>query len=1231
MGLTQDRRKYRRYRIHHPARLRVGSQTLSGCHINNFSRGGFSLALDRQTVTGLRDLQPAGDDPSLQAEVLLDAQSGDETFQVPVRIAFASDGALGVAFMQPDARLLAYLSDCLRSAGTGSPEPGSGPLAWVEALLHDFLKARFSDCLSLLEEACLELEDRASQQEQPELRRARNVLSGSKDELRERFLAYVGDSWQQLHTPMNAEQGGAADHQDLELVDQQEFDEWASVVALARRQESRLSHTLFELSRAFAFIVRTPVSSDNNPLAPYTLLWAFKKSLDPLQLAGATRQTAYQVFSEQILATLDPLYQQVYQQLDRQGLLVAPARPRTSPGASDTGVPEEAQQRPRPRTLVETLSSYIGRKQPAGESDKHRVSSNAAVTHALDNLVPGDQRGLADRVEQALSGPGAEGGTELSPESRQIIDATEQLLRVAQQDPRHDSTMRRILRQIQLPLAKAAIEDPSVLNDPRHASRQLLDNLDQLALLGSGDDNSLLARGQDQQLRSVLESLEAAGGRADLEQVSEKVNELLSERRHAFNSNLEQVVNGYRAARQAHAASRQVRAFLEQELAGSVSILVDRLLRSGWAGLMVQVAEAGEEKAKVLKGYQRILLMIHEAFLPGGNQAYLKPDKWQKVEQVLRNGFKVYALYREQSDPLIEEIGEALRQGSEQHRLFVERRVEIDAAYLDQLLPASAGEEDGETPVGEPDLLWLVELERLSEGDWLMEQQQHGRARVINLALHDRDNQHYLFVDGSGVKVFDCHRNTLLRRIQQGQLSFIEGGALPMVERAVEVALKQRFESLRDESDLDTVTGLHNRRALRRKLAHLRGTSRRDGSRHTLVCMDVDKFSLVNDLCGMQGGDHFLARLANLCRSFSTRKGLLARTGSSEFSLLWEGCPLAEGLRFADSLRKAVEQFHFEWAGEQVSVTVSMGLVELHSESGLADELMNEVHSACAEAKRNGRNRCVCYQLDAEAFVQRKRLIESVPLIEKALSKNRLDLHAQLIQPVFLGEDLHEHHEVLLRSLDDQDKPGSPEELILAAEQFERMEALDRWVVQRFFAWARDTLKPEMLETLGGFSLNLSGQSMSDERFIPFLREQLQNSSIPPGRLAFEITETAMVSQFGNVRRLMEEFREQGCQFFLDDFGSGYASYSYLKNFPVDVVKIDGVFVREIHRDDVSYAMVKSITEVAHHMGKQVIAEYVESEAILNALRKLEVDYAQGYAIGHPTPLKQLSLEQPLV
>lgn len=495
---------------------------------------------------------------------------------------------------------------------------------------------------------------------------------------------------------------------------------------------------------------------------------------------------------------------------------------------------------------------------------------------------------------------------------------------------------------------------------------------------------------------------------------------------------------------------------------------------------------------------------------------------------------------------------------------------------------------------------------------------------MLTLAWCDDAKSRYVFVDGSGVKALDYQRSELLERIKTTQIAIIEDHGLPMVERAVERALKEGYGRMREESDQDSVTGLQNRRAFQRDLNRLLNSQEQVGRRHLLICMDVDKFTLINDLCGMEGGDQFLARLAGICNSLISHPGAVSRTGDNEFSILLEQCSLDRGYAIAESLRMAIEQFRFEWADQQISVTVSIGITEIESGTGHPDEVNHAAHSACAEAKREGRNRCCCYQHEGEVFAQKKRLAQSVPLIEKALEDNRLELHGQLIKPVFQDEGLSLHHEILLRRLDDGNKPSSPYEFILAAEQYERMRAVDRWVVQRFFSWAREALDGDRQLELGGFSINLSGQSMTDETLIPFIREQVANSPIPPDRLAFEITETAMVSQMDQARKLMDEVKGMGCQFYLDDFGSGYASYSYLKEFPVDVVKIDGIFVKDLDKDLVSRAMVKSITEVAHHMNKQVIAEYVENEAILNTLAELEVDYAQGYSIGYPTALDKL-------
>lgn len=1108
-------------------------------------------------------------------------------------------------------------------------------LRQAQALLKQALVNRYDGFINILTETFLELEDQASQQEQSELRYGRLAIESEAADLRQRFLAQVANDWQQLET---ADIGAALvmeENQSLELVDQDEFDEWAAVVATSRRLEGRLSQTLFMLSQAIAFMIKSPVNNENNPLSPYCLLWALKKGLDGLQLSVTVRHTAYRVFSEQVLATLDPLYHQIYGLLEEHGYTPheKPQAPPAEAGGPDQQEAPEAPRRPRRRSLVERLSSYFGTPDtPQGSTNApDRISSNRAVLHALDDMVQGDQRNLADRVEQTLGGhAGAGGGVELSYQSRQIIDATEQLLRTAQQDPRHSATMRRILRQVQLPLARAAISDPAVLNDTSHPAHQLLNDLDQLALFTPANGRAALSGGVNERLDSVLASLEMAGGKADLEALSRQVGELLNEQKSHFSNNLEQVLEVSAQEHRTAAASRDIRAFLEQELGDSVSVLIDQLLHLGWAGLLIQTTVEGESKARHLESYRNVLVLLNQALQPGSQQAYLKADKWRRVREVLTRGFAAYPVYPEQSEALISRFGECLEQSSDSYSQYNEHRVEVNADYFDQLLPVTARSESADAGEYAVDPQLARRLDQLQVGDWVAEHRLQGHVRMLNLALHETAERRYLFVDSYGVKALDCSEQELLRRLQSGQLSLMEDAGLPMVERAIEQALRQSFEQLREQSDRDPVTGLINRRAFRRTLEQLLRESRYSKERHTLICLDVDKFSLVNELCGTDGGDQFLANLGNICQNFLSEGSSLSRTGDNEFSILLQQCRMDEGFIFAESLRKAIQQYHFQWSGERISVTVSIGLTEIDGESGAADELSQAAQSACEEAKREGRNRSRCYQHEDLVYAQKKRLVKSVPLIERALENDQLELYAQLIQPLFMGDGLSDHHEVLLRRKDEQDQPASPDQFIEAAERYERMQAVDRWVVQRFFNWANHALTGSRGEELGGFSINLSGQSMADDSFIPFLKEQIRHSAIPPEKLAFEITETAMVSQMGQVTALMQEIQALGCRFFLDDFGTGYASYSYLKEFPVDVVKIDGIFVKDIHQDEVSLAMVKSITEVAHHMGKLVVAEFVHTEAILNNLRRLEVDYAQGFCIGRPGPLKQLTRTQAL-
>ncbi|MCW8890482.1 MAG: DUF1631 family protein [Sedimenticola sp.] len=1236
--MSQNRRRYKRFLISHPAKLVVNGTVQADCQIGNYSEGGLYLAIDNAALKQIRRNQEQPTQAHFHAEVQLLEQSAEKIkYNVPVRFAFESQDGVGVAFMSPDPAVQSYLSHLAMverkskvRASLQKQSQESQPLTQMATELDTYLTGRIGGYFTQLEEALLDQEDHASQQQQPDLRHARRLFHDEEQHVKQRFLSQVSRSWEQLQCASETPDVVDFANQSLELVDEDEFDEWAAVVGLSRRMEGNLASTLHNLSQSIAFLAKSPVSNDNNPLSPYRLLWSFKKSLDPLSISVDARRTAYTVFAEQVLAGIDQLYHPVYQSLEQQGLAVSTSRTKraTDVVAAEPVVEPPIQARPKPQTLIETLSGYFSDKTASdqrGEAPASQVSSNAAVTHALDDMVQGDQRRLTDRIAQSLGGhAGKNGGVALSPESRQIIEATEQLLQMSQQDPRHNVTTRKILRQVQLPLAKAAIQDPDVLNDPTHSSRELLDNLDQLALFMSDNEGSAIAKKEHKKLESVLNSLEASGGKADLNAVSQDISGLLAECKNTFNTNLDLVLSGCQAEQQQTSASQKVRQFLEQELKGSISTLIDQLLRLGWVGLLVQANRLESSEAKYLKHYQQVLVLLNRAFQTGTRQVSLSPEKWNKVSKVLHSGFNAYPVFKDKGNALVQRIGQCLEKGSKRYAEYNQKRVDISKGYFDQLIPNTALSQPAEAVSDKADPQHVRQLNRLEKEDWVTERQPNGRTRMLSLAWCDEAKTRFVFVDGSGVKALDYQRAELLNRIQVNQIAIIEDHGLPMVERAVERALKEGFGRMREESDQDTVTGLKNRRAFQRDLNHLLTSQEKAGSRHLLICMDVDKFTLINDLCGMEGGDQFLARLAGICSSLISHPGAVSRTGDNEFSILLEQCTLERGYSIAESLRIAIENFRFEWAGQQISVTVSIGLTEIESGAGHTDEVNHAAHSACAEAKKEGRNRCCCYQHEGEVFAQKKRLAQSVPLIEKALEENRLELHGQLIRPVFQDEGLSIHHEILLRRLDDVNEPSSPYEFILAAEQYERMRAVDRWVVQRFFNWARSMLGDRNPSELGAFSINLSGQSMTDETLIPFLREQVSNSPIPPELLAFEITETAMVSQMDQARRLMDEVKGMGCQFYLDDFGSGYASYSYLKEFPVDVVKIDGIFVKDLDTDKVSRAMVKSITEVAHHMNKQVIAEYVESEAILNVLAELQVDYAQGYSIGYPTALQKL-------
>ena len=362
-----------------------------------------------------------------------------------------------------------------------------------------------------------------------------------------------------------------------------------------------------------------------------------------------------------------------------------------------------------------------------------------------------------------------------------------------------------------------------------------------------------------------------------------------------------------------------------------------------------------------------------------------------------------------------------------------------------------------------------------------------------------------------------------------------------------------------------------------------------------------------------------------LSKNLEDKNAHVARLGGDEFGVLVKEVQTSEARDLAEDLLKAIRELRFDWDGRMYTMSASMGLVFLDQTTENVDNAMQFADEACYTAKDARRNRVQEYELGDTAMMRRHGVMEWVAELDKALDEDRLILNCQRIAPIDTGDKTSNpgdgHYEILLTMIDELVDLVPPTEFINAAETYNRMTIIDRWVIERVLAWMAEHRSE--LDSFGGFSINVSGHSVNDSTFPDFVLEQFANSQAPTGKVCFEITETAAIANLGNAVDFMNRMRIIGCQFSLDDFGTGLSSYSYLRNLPVDYVKIDGVFVKDIANNPGDYAVVRSINEIGHYMGKKTIAEYVESDEVLESLKEIGVDYAQGFRIEKPMPLAE--------
>ncbi|MEL6579342.1 MAG: EAL domain-containing protein [Cyanobacteria bacterium J06621_12] len=467
----------------------------------------------------------------------------------------------------------------------------------------------------------------------------------------------------------------------------------------------------------------------------------------------------------------------------------------------------------------------------------------------------------------------------------------------------------------------------------------------------------------------------------------------------------------------------------------------------------------------------------------------------------------------------------------------------------------------------------------------------------FTFSLQDRDK---------GVRIFKINGNPLFDELH----NFLGYRGVKQ-----EITAEQNlYQKIAYQAAYDDLTGLLNRREFNQKLEYSVQKAHKYRTESVLCYLDLDRFKIVNDTAGHVVGDRLLSELAKLLEGMIRKEDTLGRLGGDEFGLLLEGCSIAEAKQVCEQLIRAITNYRLKWKTVEFDVGVSIGMVGIGNNAADAAELLSRADLACYQAKNLGRGRVYIVENNDQELDLQQTQMGHVANVSQAIKENRFYLVKQLIKPMVRGIEERQHYELLLRLKDRQGNLIAPEEFIPVAERYGVITIVDRWVLEatlksyhQYFAAQRDLI-----------SINLSGASINDERFTSFAIDLIKKSEVPGDCLCFEITETAAISQISYAQKFMAAMKELGVKFALDDFGSGLSSFSYLKNLPIDYLKIDGSLVTAIPNEEYDRAIVTSINEVAHLMGIKTIAEFVETDQILEHIGKLSIDYAQGYITGKP-------------
>ncbi|EED32708.1 PAS sensor diguanylate cyclase and phophodiesterase [gamma proteobacterium NOR5-3] len=807
--------------------------------------------------------------------------------------------------------------------------------------------------------------------------------------------------------------------------------------------------------------------------------------------------------------------------------------------------------------------------------------------------------------------------SELDPDGANRLSFVDTVFRTLSRNFEVSDDMAPSLARLRVPLARLSLQEPRFFAQPEHPAHKLLDKISRLA---SADHT--LNRSLQKKVAAVVERVaeDYIDDSAVFSEAQSELDTLLSQQTRSLDRNIERVISGLQGQERLNQAQRSVERLLDRNLdkERAPRALVD-LLDGGWRSALVQIALRDGEESIAWKEEEALLRTLVDDFRESSEGGVPEPEV-REVQQRLQ------ALNRRlnSSNPGSVAHESALRRIN----AVITGKAPVDTTRYS---PRAAVQRPPDSQRVEqlPRLRrWLKRVEALEPGAKLRYRGKDGRQRKMRLVWISEDRDQFAFVNERGQKIAEMSAIQLARQLSRGAQMPTPVDEMSVLDQSMFGTLEQAQKTLSFDRNRDSVTQLINGESLLYQLQRTLRHAQAKGSEHAFLLLDIDNFALVNDVFDDTSGDQVLNEFGRLLAQINDRRALTARMEGDEFGILLTYRDSDEARRIADKIRTDIASSSLNISGELVSFTVSIGVASVLQTSASPASITQQARQALTLAKTQGKDQVVVFDTDQEEVMNYKlERASSRKQLDDAMSTDSLVLRAQpIVQSAVDGREGAKHHyEILLSLRDDNGELQSPQDFIMSAERFGYVTLVDRWVLKETFSWI--SLLMDSQKEVPELSINLSGTSITNNDFLDYVLEQISEYGVGTSKLCFEITETGAIDNLPRAADFVRTLKNIGCKFSLDDFGTGLASHKYLKELPVDYVKIDGTFITDIHNNATDYAMTKSINDLAHFLGQKTVAECVENLEIVPALREIGIDYLQGWGIGMPRELHEVTKE----